>query len=117
MASNQMNGYGPPAPPPPRVVPAVAVANGRHVTWGTAVQEYQIALHYPNEQAQVRVGVRDESGFVRGAIIRIYGLPNGEVGVAIESDEGVGEHIADLMNQQILPPPVLRRQVGQYMYN
>lgn len=98
----------------PPVATPMPVGDHRHLTWGANVQEHQIIIRHPEEQAQVRVGVRDEVGFVRGAIVRIYGLANGEVGVSIESDESTGERIADLMNRQLVPP-ILRRQMGQYM--
>lgn len=102
-----------------RTMPALVhsgITRSHDPVWAQSVQDHHIIIRHPEEQAQVRVAVRDESGYVRGAIIKIYGLPNGEVGVAIESDVPTAEYSAQYMNQQLeasgFAPPVLRRQYG-----
>lgn len=100
----------------PVVVPAVH--HDGNQAWIPAVQEYSIIVRYPEEEAKVRVGVRDAFGIVRGAIIRLYGKPNGEVGVSVESDNETARAVEDAMlrgGTRYPQPPPFRRQMTGYV--
>lgn len=78
------------------------------------VVEHRIILK-STERFKLEVGMQHEDGTVSGAVMTVFGIPGGDVGVSIQSSNAVRERVMEVITlaSVIGPPPPLTRQETQ----
>lgn len=82
------------------------------------IHEHRIIMR-STERARIEVAMEQEDGTVRAAVIVAYGLPLGDMGVMIESNQDISRAVADIIGlaRGLSGPLPLRRQHAQAFRN